>query len=161
MDTPERAELDGAYAECVQTEGYDASLPQDMQMMVWGLGVDVPPEERTRLELRIASADVACRLKTRIPFEVAVGRALMANPKLLLMDEPSMGLAPILVAQSFEIIQQVNQAGVAMLVVEQNANVSLSIADRGYVLSTGRVVLEGKAADLLENQDLRKAYLGR
>lgn len=77
MDTPERAELDGAYAECVQTEGYDASLPQDMQMMVWGLGVDVPPEERTRLELRIASADVACRLKTRIPFEVAVGRALL------------------------------------------------------------------------------------
>src|SRR5690606_32348740 len=59
MDTPERAKLDGAYAECVQTEGYDASLPQDMQMMVWGLGVDVPPEERTRLELRIASADVA------------------------------------------------------------------------------------------------------
>ena len=92
---------------------------------------------------------------------VAMGRALMSKPKLLLMDEPSMGLAPVLVERSFEIIQQVNQAGVAMLVVEQNANVSLSIADRGYVLSTGRVVLEGKAADLLENQDLRKAYLGR
>jgi branched-chain amino acid transport system ATP-binding protein len=92
---------------------------------------------------------------------VAMGRALMSKPKLLLMDEPSMGLAPVLVERSFEIIQQVNQAGVAMLVVEQNANVSLSIADRGYVLSTGRVVLEGKAADLLENEDLRKAYLGR
>ena len=92
---------------------------------------------------------------------VAMGRALMSKPKLLLMDEPSMGLAPILVERSFEIIQQVNQAGVAMLVVEQNANVSLSIADRGYVLSTGRIVLEGKAADLLENEDLRKAYLGR
>jgi branched-chain amino acid transport system ATP-binding protein len=92
---------------------------------------------------------------------VAMGRALMSQPKLLLMDEPSMGLAPILVERSFEIIQQVNQAGVAMLVVEQNANVSLSIADRGYVLSTGRIVLEGTAADLLENEDLRKAYLGR
>jgi branched-chain amino acid transport system ATP-binding protein len=92
---------------------------------------------------------------------VAMGRALMSRPRLLLMDEPSMGLAPILVERSFEIIKQVHQAGVAMLVVEQNANVSLSIADRGYVLSTGRVVLEGKAADLLENDDLRKAYLGR
>jgi len=92
---------------------------------------------------------------------VAMGRALMSQPKLLLMDEPSMGLAPILVERSFEIIRQVNDSGVAMLVVEQNANVSLSIADRGYVLSTGRIVLEGNAADLLENEDLRKAYLGR
>ena len=92
---------------------------------------------------------------------VAMGRALMARPKLMLMDEPSMGLAPILVQRSFEIIKQVNDAGVGMLVVEQNANVSLSIADRGYVLSTGRVVLEGKAADLLQHEDLRKAYLGR
>ena len=92
---------------------------------------------------------------------VAMGRALMSRPKLLLMDEPSMGLAPILVERSFEIIQQVNETGVAMLVVEQNANVSLSIADRGYVLSTGRLVLEGKASELLEHEDLRKAYLGR
>jgi branched-chain amino acid transport system ATP-binding protein len=92
---------------------------------------------------------------------VAMGRALMARPKLLLMDEPSMGLAPILVERSFEIIKQVHESGVAMLVVEQNANVSLSIADRGYVLSTGRVVLEGKANELLEHEDLRKAYLGR
>ena len=92
---------------------------------------------------------------------VAMGRALMSKPKLLLMDEPSMGLAPILVERSFEIISQVHESGVAMLVVEQNANVSLSIADRGYVLSTGRLVLEGKAAELRENEDLRKAYLGR
>ena len=92
---------------------------------------------------------------------VAMGRALMSHPKLLLMDEPSMGLAPLLVEKSFEIIKQVNGEGVAVLVVEQNANVSLSIADRGYVLSTGRVVLEGKAADLLEDEGLRKAYLGR
>jgi branched-chain amino acid transport system ATP-binding protein len=92
---------------------------------------------------------------------VAMGRALMNKPKLLLMDEPSMGLAPILVERSFEIIKQVHESGTAMLVVEQNANVSLSIADRGYVLSTGRLVLEGKAADLIENDDLRRAYLGR
>jgi branched-chain amino acid transport system ATP-binding protein len=85
----------------------------------------------------------------------------MSRPKLMLMDEPSMGLAPILVERSFEIISQVHQSGVAVLVVEQNANVSLSIADRGYVLSTGRLVLEGKAADLLQDENLRKAYLGR
>jgi branched-chain amino acid transport system ATP-binding protein len=92
---------------------------------------------------------------------VAMGRALMMRPRLLLMDEPSMGLAPILVERSFDIIKQVHEAGVAILVVEQNANVSLSIADRGYVLSTGRLVLEGPARELLEDEGLRKAYLGR
>ncbi|MGH3137069.1 MAG: ABC transporter ATP-binding protein [Gaiellaceae bacterium] len=92
---------------------------------------------------------------------VAMGRALMARPKLLLMDEPSMGLAPILVEKNFEIIKQVHDSGVAMLIVEQNANVSLSIADRGYVLSTGRIVLEGKASELIQHDELRKAYLGR
>ena len=92
---------------------------------------------------------------------VAMGRALMSHPKLLLMDEPSMGLAPILVERSFEIIHQVHEAGVAMLVVEQNANMALSIADRGYVLSTGRLVLAGSAKELLQHDELRKAYLGR
>jgi branched-chain amino acid transport system ATP-binding protein len=92
---------------------------------------------------------------------VAMGRALMSQPKLLLMDEPSMGLAPILVERNFEIIQQVHETGVAVLVVEQNANVSLAIADRGYVLQTGRIVLADTAKALLENEGLRKAYLGR
>ena len=92
---------------------------------------------------------------------VAMGRALMLRPKLLLMDEPSMGLAPILVERSFQIIKQVHEAGVAVLVVEQNANVSLSIADRGYVLQTGRIVLADRAAALLENEGLRTAYRGR
>ena len=92
---------------------------------------------------------------------VAMARALMGRPKLMLMDEPSMGLAPVLVEQNFQIIKEVHESGVAILVVEQNANVSLSIADRGYVLSTGRLVLEGKASELLEHEDLRKAYLGR
>ncbi|HYZ17975.1 MAG TPA: ABC transporter ATP-binding protein [Gaiellaceae bacterium] len=92
---------------------------------------------------------------------VAMGRALMSSPKLLLMDEPSMGLAPILVERNFEIIQQVHEAGVAVLVVEQNANVSLAIADRGYVLQTGRIVLADTAKALLANEGLKKAYLGR
>jgi branched-chain amino acid transport system ATP-binding protein len=92
---------------------------------------------------------------------VAMGRALMSNPKLMLMDEPSMGLAPILVERSFEIISQVHEAGIAVLVVEQNANVSLSIADRGYVLQTGRIVLADEAQKLLQDENLRKAYLGR
>ena len=92
---------------------------------------------------------------------VAMGRALMSRPKLLLMDEPSMGLAPILVERNFDIIKQVHESGVAVLVVEQNANVSLAIADRGYVLQTGRVVLADEASALLANEDLRKAYVGR
>jgi branched-chain amino acid transport system ATP-binding protein len=92
---------------------------------------------------------------------VAIGRAMMSEPKLLLMDEPSMGLAPILVERTFEVIQQVHEAGTSVLVVEQNANVSLSIADRGYVLQTGRIVLADTAKALLAHEDLRKAYLGR
>jgi branched-chain amino acid transport system ATP-binding protein len=90
-----------------------------------------------------------------------MGRALMSRPRLLLMDEPSMGLAPILVERSFELIQEVNRSGVAILVVEQNANMALSVADRGYVLQTGRVVLTDRADALLANEELRKAYLGR
>jgi branched-chain amino acid transport system ATP-binding protein len=91
---------------------------------------------------------------------VAMGRALMAQPKVLLMDEPSMGLAPILVEQNFDIIQQVNQQGTTIFMVEQNANMALSIAHRGYVLQTGRVVLADTAKHLLENPQMRSAYLG-
>jgi branched-chain amino acid transport system ATP-binding protein len=91
---------------------------------------------------------------------VAMGRALMANPKVLLMDEPSMGLAPVLVAQNFEIIEQINKAGVTIFVVEQNANMALSIADRGYVLQTGKVVLNDTSDALLANPQMRAAYLG-
>jgi branched-chain amino acid transport system ATP-binding protein len=92
---------------------------------------------------------------------LAMGRALMSRPRLILMDEPSMGLAPILVEQNFEIIQQVNEQGTTIFMVEQNANMALSIADRGYVLQTGRVVLTDEAQKLLANEELRKAYLGR
>lgn len=92
---------------------------------------------------------------------VAVARALMAKPRLLLMDEPSMGLSPKLVEQSFDLIADLHARGVSMLVVEQNANMALSVADRGYVLQTGRVVLTGPAADLANDEELRRAYLGR
>jgi branched-chain amino acid transport system ATP-binding protein len=91
---------------------------------------------------------------------LAVGRALMSRPRLLLMDEPSMGLSPLLVERSFELIQRVHAAGVAMLVVEQNANMALAVADRGYVLQTGRIVLADQAGALRAHEDLRRAYLG-
>jgi len=91
---------------------------------------------------------------------VAMARALMARPKVLLMDEPSMGLAPVLVQQNFDIIQEVNQQGTTIFVVEQNANMALSIADRGYVLQTGKIVLADTARNLLKNPQMRAAYLG-
>jgi branched-chain amino acid transport system ATP-binding protein len=91
---------------------------------------------------------------------VAMARALMARPKVLLMDEPSMGLAPVLVDQNFAIIQEINRQGTTIFVVEQNANMALSIADRGYVLQTGKVVLADTAKNLLKNPQMREAYLG-
>ncbi|MBT4676958.1 MAG: ABC transporter ATP-binding protein [Acidimicrobiales bacterium] len=91
---------------------------------------------------------------------VAIGRALMSRPRVLLMDEPSMGLSPALVQQNFELIQQIHADGMAIFMVEQNANMALSIADRGWVLQTGRVVLDDSAEALLANPELRASYLG-
>ena len=91
---------------------------------------------------------------------LAIGRALMARPRLLLLDEPSMGLAPVLVEQIFETIQDINRQGTPILLVEQNAAMALTIAQRGYVLETGAIVLEGSARELGENADIRRAYLG-
>jgi branched-chain amino acid transport system ATP-binding protein len=91
---------------------------------------------------------------------LAMGRALMSRPKLLLLDEPSMGLAPMLVEKIFEIIQEINRTGTTIMLVEQNANMALSIANRAYVLETGEVVLSGNARELAENPEVRKAYLG-
>ncbi len=91
---------------------------------------------------------------------LAIARGLMARPQLMLLDEPSMGLAPIIVEQIFDIIQEINQQGTSILLVEQNAQMALSIADRGYVFETGKIVLEGDAGDLLENPMVKEAYLG-
>ena len=90
---------------------------------------------------------------------LAMARALMARPKLLIMDEPSMGLAPNFVTKSFELIQQVHDQGMSLLVIEQNANMALSIADRGYVLQVGEIVLSGDASELVDNPAMKKAYL--
>lgn len=91
---------------------------------------------------------------------LAIGRALMANPRLLLLDEPSMGLAPVLVEQIFETVQSINRQGTTILLVEQNAAMALAIAHRGYVLETGSVALAGSAAELRESPEVRRAYLG-
>ena len=91
---------------------------------------------------------------------LAIGRALMARPRLLLLDEPSMGLAPVLVEQIFETVLTINRQGVTILLVEQNAAMALSIAERGYVLETGRLALEGRARELADNPEVRRAYLG-
>lgn len=91
---------------------------------------------------------------------LAIARALMSNPKIILMDEPSMGLAPILVQQIFDIIEEINKSGTTVLLVEQNANMALSIAHRAYVLETGKIVLSGDAKELLGNDEVKKAYLG-
>jgi branched-chain amino acid transport system ATP-binding protein len=92
---------------------------------------------------------------------LAIGRALMSRPKLLLLDEPSMGLAPRLVVDIFHTISRLRHEGLTILVVEQNARAALKIADRGYVLETGRIILQGSAAELLEDHDVKRAYLGR
>lgn len=91
---------------------------------------------------------------------LAIGRALMANPRLLLLDEPSMGLAPILVEEIFDAIRDLKRGGLTILLVEQNAHAALAIADRAYVLETGRVILSGPAADIQQDQRVREAYLG-
>lgn len=92
---------------------------------------------------------------------LAIGRALMARPRLIMMDEPSMGLAPLVVKEIFNIIKKLRDEGNTVLLVEQNAKAALSIADRGYVLETGRIILQGSSEDLLANQDVQRAYLGR
>jgi branched-chain amino acid transport system ATP-binding protein len=92
---------------------------------------------------------------------LAIGRALMARPKLIMLDEPSMGLAPLMVKEIFSIITKLRAEGNTVLLVEQNAKSALKIANRGYVLETGRIIIEGEAGDLLANRDVQRAYLGR
>lgn len=91
---------------------------------------------------------------------LAIGRALMAKPRMLLLDEPSMGLSPLLVKEIFKIIRDINQSGVTVLLVEQNAKMALELADHAYVLETGKVAMQGKASELADNEEVKKAYLG-
>ena len=91
---------------------------------------------------------------------LAMGRALMSNPKIIVMDEPSMGLSPIFVSEIFDIIESIRKDGLTVLLVEQNAKKALAIADRAYVLETGRITLSGKASDLINDEKVKKAYLG-
>ena len=121
-------------------------------------GIAIVPENRRLFGQMTVRA---CTLSGGEQQMVAMGRALMSRPRLLLMDEPSMGLSPALVQQNFQIIRDIHASGVSVLMVEQNANMALSIADRGYVLSTGEIVLEGPASQLLRSEDLKRAYLGR
>ena len=91
---------------------------------------------------------------------LAIGRAMMSRPKLLLLDEPSLGLAPLIVEQIFEIIQQINQVGTTVLLVEQNAHLALMVTDHGYVMETGKITIEGESKELIADQRIREAYLG-
>jgi branched-chain amino acid transport system ATP-binding protein len=142
MTVQENLEM-GAYTEKAST------IPQNLELVY---------EQFPRLKERYKQ--VAGTLSGGEQQMLAMGRALMSQPKLLMLDEPSMGLAPILVEQIFEIIQNLHKAGTTILLVEQNAQMALSIADRAYVLETGKISLSGPASELLHNDSVRKAYLG-
>ena len=142
MTVQENLEM-GAYTEKAST------MPQNLELVY---------EQFPRLKERYKQ--VAGTLSGGEQQMLAMGRALMSQPKLLMLDEPSMGLAPILVEQIFEIIQNLHKAGTTILLVEQNAQMALSIADRAYVLETGKISLSGPASELLHNDSVRKAYLG-
>ncbi|GGM98369.1 ABC transporter ATP-binding protein [Terrabacter tumescens] len=138
---------------------------ENLQIGAWVRGAPDPADLDRVFELfpllEQRSAQIAGTLSGGEQQMVAMGRALMSRPSLMLMDEPSMGLSPRLVEQSFELIETLHRDGVSMLIVEQNANMALSIADRGYVLQTGRIVLRGSAQELSNHDELRRAYLGR
>lgn len=142
MTVQENLEM-GAYTEKAST------IPQNLELVY---------EQFPRLKERYKQ--VAGTLSGGEQQMLAMGRALMSSPKLLMLDEPSMGLAPILVEQIFEIIKNLHEAGTTILLVEQNAQMALSIADRAYVLETGKISLSGPADELLHNDSVRKAYLG-
>jgi branched-chain amino acid transport system ATP-binding protein len=125
-----------------------------------GIATDLERVYRLFPRLKERQAQIAGTLSGGEQQMLAIGRALMENPRLLLLDEPSMGLAPVLVEQIFETIQDINRQGTTILLVEQNASLALAVAGRAYVLETGAVVLSGAATELAQNQDVRRAYLG-
>ncbi len=138
----------GAHVQFSRGNGYDAD--QDLER-VYGLFPVLKQRER----------QLAGTLSGGEQQMLAIGRALMARPSLIMLDEPSMGLAPLIVKEIFNIIRRVREEGKTVLLVEQNARSALKIANRGYVLETGRIILEGEAEDLLANRDVQRAYLGR
>ena len=143
MSVKENLEL-GAYLR-----NDKAQIAKDMER-----ALDMFPRVRERL------GQVAGTLSGGEQQMLAIARALLSKPKLLMLDEPSLGLAPVIVQDIFRIIKEINREGVAVLLVEQNANQALAVADRGYVIETGKIVLAGPAKELLVNPEVRKAYLG-
>ena len=156
----------------IQFEGQELSgLPTDQ---IVAKGITLVPEGRrvfpdmTVLEnlkigayMKERSWQLAGTLSGGEQQMLAIGRALMSRPALIMMDEPSLGLAPLIVKGVFDIIREINQQGVTILLVEQNANMALKAADLGYVMETGRITLTGTGAELLENEDVKAAYLGK
>ena len=142
MSVEENLEM-GAYTQP------PAGVPRDLEMVY-----DLFPRLKER------RSQVAGTLSGGEQQMLAMGRALMSHPKLLMLDEPSMGLAPILVEQIFDIIQDLNRKGSTILLVEQNAQMALSVAHRGYVMETGKIVATGTGAELIESPEIKRAYLG-
>ena len=141
------------------------TVQENLEMGAYTRGAKVPEEELEKIfdyfpRLKERRRQVAGTLSGGEQQMLAMGRALMSNPKLLMLDEPSMGLAPILVEQIFDIIRELHKAGTTILLVEQNAQAALSVADRGYVLETGKIVTSGTGAELLSSPAIKKAYLG-
>ena len=141
------------------------TVQENLEMGAYTRGARVPENELEKVydqfpRLKERRRQVAGTLSGGEQQMLAMGRALMSSPKLLMLDEPSMGLAPILVEQIFDIIQGLHASGTTILLVEQNAQAALSVADRGYVLETGRIVTSGTGAELLNSPAIKKAYLG-
>ena len=141
------------------------TVQENLEMGAYTRGARVPESELEKVfdqfpRLKERRKQVAGTLSGGEQQMLAMGRALMSQPKLLMLDEPSMGLAPILVEQIFEIIQGLHEAGTTILLVEQNAQAALSVADRGYVLETGKIVTSGTGEELLNSPAIKKAYLG-
>ena len=141
------------------------TVQENLEMGAYTRGAKVPESDLEKVyeqfpRLKERRKQVAGTLSGGEQQMLAMGRALMSNPKLLMLDEPSMGLAPILVEQIFDIIRQLHKDGTTILLVEQNAQAALSVADRGYVLETGKIVTSGTGAELLSSPAIKKAYLG-
>lgn len=155
-------------AHIPQGRGVLATLSVKENLMMGAYVKSAKPKRKEKMEeiyglfpiLKDRMNQVAGTLSGGQQQMLAIGRALMMEPKLLILDEPSLGLAPIVVDEVFEIIKNIRTKGVSILIIEQNLLQSLSISDRGYVLETGRIVIKGPAQDLLKNPDIKKAYLG-